>query len=195
MSPGSEGGSHSSPSAVLTNVFNPFVVFTVFYTIVAFEYSAGASALLYLGLELLAAAAVAAYVVALRRRSRVEDFWISRRADRYVPAIFLLSVFVVLLTALKLFGAPDPLYDATLSMAIAAAAVAAITFFWKASAHTTVAGHAAVAGPLLLGAAGLIFVISLPLVLWARVTAGAHTVLQACAGAGVGASIALLFLT
>lgn len=177
-----------------SNVLNPFVIFTGLYAAVAFEEAGISGGALYLGLELLAAGIVAGYVFSLTRRSRVGDFWISRRAERFFPALVLLASFIGLLIALPLFDAPDNLYDATLSMGLAAATVAAVTLFWKASAHAAVAGHAALAGPLLLGIPGAIFVLVLPLVFWARVYVGAHTPLQAAAGAGVGAAFALLFL-
>jgi membrane-associated phospholipid phosphatase len=57
-----------------------------------------------------------------------------------------------------------------------------------------VAGHAAATGLLLLGAWGLPFLAALPLVVWARVSAGAHTLAQTFAGAGVGAAFAVAFL-
>jgi hypothetical protein len=79
-------------------------------------------------------------------------------------------------------------------MGLAAATVAALTLVWKASAHSAVAGHAAAAGLLVLGPAGLAFVLALPLVLWARVSSGAHTLPQALVGAAVGAGFAVAFL-
>ena len=178
----------------LTNALNPFAIFTALYTLVAFVEATVSGALLYLTVELFAAAAVAGYVLLMRRQARVGDFWISARAERLTPALFLLAAFVGLLGALSLLDAPDDLFLLTLSMGLASAAVAFITLFWKASAHCTVAGHAAAAGLLLLGPLGLIFVLVLPLVLWARTSLGAHTALQALAGAAVGAVFALLFL-
>jgi membrane-associated phospholipid phosphatase len=80
-------------------------------------------------------------------------------------------------------------------MGLASATVAAVTLVWKASAHSAVAGNAAVAGLLILGSPGLLFgLVVLPLVLWSRVASAAHTLLQTLAGAGVGAAFALLFL-
>jgi membrane-associated phospholipid phosphatase len=79
-------------------------------------------------------------------------------------------------------------------MGLAAASVAALTLFWKASAHAAVAGHAAATGLLVLGPIGLVFALVLPAIVWARVASGAHTLPQALAGAAVGAAFALLFL-
>ena len=178
----------------LTNALNPFAIFTVLYALVAFVEATASEALLFLAVELFAAVAVAGYVVLMRRRARVGDFWISARAERLTPALFLLAAFVGLLGALALLDAPRDLLLLTLSMGLASAAVAFITLFWKASAHCTVAGHAAAAGLLLLGPLGLIFALVLPLVIWARITLRAHTAPEALAGAVVGALFALLLL-
>ena len=178
----------------LTNVLNPFAIFTALYALAALSGSGASRALPYIALELLAAAAVAGYVLVMRRRSRVGDFWISARAERLTPALFLLAAFVALLAALALLEAPENLLLLTLSMGLASAAVALVTLFFKASAHCTVAGHAATVGLLVLGPAGIVFAVALLLVGWARVALGAHTTTEAIAGAGVGAVFALLFL-
>lgn len=185
---------HQRVARHLTNVLNPFFVFTALYALVAFSEASAVWAVLYLCIELVAAAFVVGYVFVLRRRRRVGDFWISTRAERLVPALVLLGAFVALLGALVLLDSPGALVRATLSMGLASATVAAATLFWKASAHAAVAGHAAAAGLLVLGAPGLVFVLILPAVLWPRVAAGAHTLLQVLAGAATGAAFALLFL-
>jgi hypothetical protein len=180
---------------VLTNALNPFFIFTALYALAAFAESGAAEAVLYLAVELLAAAAVAGFVLFMRRRSRVGDFWITARAERLTPALFLLAAFVALLGALIALDAPRDLFLLTLSMGLASATVALITLVWKASAHCTVAGHAATAGLLLLGPLGLLFLAALPLVVWSRVVARAHTPPQALAGAAVGGGFAVAFLT
>ncbi|CAA9387644.1 MAG: hypothetical protein AVDCRST_MAG22-369 [uncultured Rubrobacteraceae bacterium] len=184
----------SGPARLVTNVLNPFVIFTALYAIVALSRAPAGDAILYVALDLLAAGVVIGYVLLMRRRKRVGDFWISARAERLVPALVLLGAFVALLAALALLDAPRDLFMLTLSMGLASAAVAAITLLWKASAHCAVAGHAATAGLLLLGPLGLIFLFTLPLVVWSRVTLTAHTLSQTLAGTAVGVVFALLFL-
>ena len=147
-----------------------------------------------LAVELISAVAVAGYVLYMRRRSRVGDFWISARAERLLPALFLLAAFAALLAILFLLQAPRDLFLLTLSMGLASATVALITLFWKASAHCTVAGHAAAAGLLLLGPWGLLFLSILPLVIWSRIVTGAHTPLQTLVGTAIGAGFAVLAL-
>jgi membrane-associated phospholipid phosphatase len=181
-------------ASALTNALNPFVIFTALFALVAIVEAGVYRGLLYLAVELTAAAVVAGYVLSMRRRSRVGDFWISARAERLMPAVFLLATFVALLAILVLLDAPQDLSLMTLSMGLASATVAGITMLWKASAHCTVAGHAAAAGLLLLGPPGLVFLLVLPLVLWSRVTLKAHTLSQTLAGAVVGAGFAVLFL-
>jgi membrane-associated phospholipid phosphatase len=179
---------------VLTDVLNPFAIFTAVFLAVALAESVLPSALLYTGVELLAAAAVAGYVLVMRRRARVGDFWISARAERLTPALFLLTAFVALIGALSLLGAPEDLSLLTLSMGLASATIALLTLFFKASAHCTVAGLAAAAGLLLLGPPGILFLLALPIVVWSRVALGAHTALEALVGAAVGVVFAVLFL-
>lgn len=178
----------------ITNGLNPFFVFTALYALVAFWEANVAQALLYLGVELVAAVFVAGYVFQLRRQRRVGDFWISVRAERVMPSLLLLLAFVVLLGALLFLGAPETLFLATFSMGLASAAVAATTLVWKVSAHSAVAGHAALASFIILGLTGLVFTIVLLLVLWSRVALGVHTLLQALAGAGIGAALAFVLL-
>lgn len=178
----------------LTNALNPFLIFTALYALVAFVDAGLWLGILYLAVELAAAAAVAGYVIHMRRRSRVGDFWISARAERLTPALFLLAAFVFLLAVLTLLHAPQDMLLLTLSMGLASAAVAAITLLWKASAHCTVAGHAAAAALLLLGPPGIVFLLALPLVIWSRIATGAHTLPQTLVGAAVGAGFAALFL-
>ncbi len=185
---------HQRAARLLTNTLNPFFVFTTLYALVAYREAVPKEASLYVAVELAAAAFVAGYVFLLRRRRRVGDFWISTRTERLVPALVLLSAFAALLSALVLLGAPGALFGTTLSMGMASTTVAAATLIWKVSAHTAVAGHAAAAGLLILGLPGLVFVLVLPAVLWSRVAAGAHSLAQALAGAGVGTVCALLFL-
>jgi hypothetical protein len=180
---------------LLTNGLNPFFVFTALYALVAYAESAGMlRATLYVAVEFAAAAFVAGYVFLLRRRRRVGDFWISARRQRLVPALVLLTTFAALLGSLVLLGAPGTLVGTTLSMGLASATVAATTLFWKASAHSAVAGHAAAAGLLVLGLPGLLFALVLPAVLWSRVAIEAHTPAQALAGMGIGVAFAAAFL-
>ena len=180
---------------LLTNTLNPFSIFTALYAFIALAEAVTVfQAILYVAVELVAATSVAGYVLLLRRGGRVGDFWISTRSQRMTPALVLLAAFAALLAALAFLDAPGTLLRTTLSMGLASAVVAAVTLLWKASAHAAVAGHAAIAGLLVLGLPGLLFLLVLPAVLWSRVAAGGHTLPQALSGAGAGAAFAFAFL-
>src|ERR687892_532245 len=68
------GSMSGALARVLTDVLNPFAIFTALFFAVALAESQVSRALLYTGVELLAAAAVASYVLLMRRRARVGDF-------------------------------------------------------------------------------------------------------------------------
>jgi membrane-associated phospholipid phosphatase len=185
---------HKRAARLLADVLNPFFIFTVLYALVALSEASALQAALYISAELAAAVFVAGYVFVLRLRRRVGDFWISTRAERIMPALVLLGAFVALSGTLVLLEAPETLLRTTLSIGSTSATVAATTLLWKVSAHSAVAGHAAVASLLVFGLPGLLFATVLALVLWSRVAPGAHTLSQALTGAGVGAAFALLFM-
>src|SRR3989337_1599484 len=101
----------SGTARLLTNVLNPFFVFTALYVLVALsEASTALQTILFVGAELVAAAFVAGYVSLLRHRRRVGNFWISARAERLAPALVLLAAFAALPIALALLGAPKALF-------------------------------------------------------------------------------------
>ena len=183
-----------SAARAITNLLNPFTLFTALYVLVALENSSLAAAALYTALELAAAGAVVGYVLLRRRSRRARDFWLTERSERLVPALVLLGCFAGLLVALWAVGAPPDLIQATLTMGTASALAAALTLVWKVSAHTAVAGYTAVAGVALLGLYGWVFVLLLPLVLWSRVSLNAHTLAQTLTGAALGAAVAAVLL-
>jgi hypothetical protein len=177
----------------LTNALNPFFIFTALYAFVAFAEAAPGDAVLYLAVELLAAAAVAGFVLFMRRRSRVGT---SGSPPAPNASRLPVSCSPPSCSARRpaLLDAREDLFLLTLSMGLASATVALISLVWKASAHCTVAGHATAAGLLLLGPLGVIFLLALPLVAWSRVVLAAHTLPQALAGMAVGIGFASLFL-
>ena len=184
----------SRTAKITGQILNPFVIFTALFFWVAASEGGIGRALLYTAVELLAAGAVGGFLLARRRAKKISGFWLSRRQERIVPAVVLISAGVSLFLLLWALGAYAGLLVVTASVFVAAMLVALLTLLWKASAHATVAGHAAACAAILLGWWGIVFVIALPLVLWARVTEGAHTASQVLVGAAVGAGVAALFL-
>jgi hypothetical protein len=180
-------------AGILGDALNPFVVFTALFLWVALAEAGPPAALGYVAVEVAAAGVVVGYLYVQARRGRVSGFWLPSRRERIVPALVLIATGLAAVAILWALGAPREVLNVGVSMFVAALAVAVLTLAWQASAHTTVAGHAAVCGLLLLGWWGLLFAATVPAVIWARVATRAHDRAQALAGAFVGGGVAALF--
>ncbi|MHB0858480.1 MAG: DMT family transporter [Anaerolineae bacterium] len=130
------------------------------------------------------------------RRGGISDWHISVRRERLRPIPLLASIAspVVPLALLIVFRGPQLLLVGFITASLLIAFNMLITLQWKISGHvTSVAATAtlvaATVGP---GAAPLLLLI--PLVAWARVKIGAHTVMQTVAGGLSGVGITLLSL-
>jgi hypothetical protein len=177
----------------LGQVLNPFALFTILFALVAAVAAASwLGAAFYLALELLAAGCVVVFLLRWTALKKASDFWLKAREERRVPAFMLLTAAVALQVALVVFGAPIELVFLMGSMLGAALLLAVVTLVWKASAHSAVAGHAAVWALAILGLWGLVFVAAAPLVMWARAAERRHTWSQVLAGAGIGAVAAAI---
>ncbi|MBC7234341.1 MAG: DMT family transporter [Chloroflexi bacterium] len=130
------------------------------------------------------------------RVGRISDWHISERSERLQPVPILVGMLAtgMPLGILILFDGPRTLM---LGFAVAfglALFNLAITFWWKISQHvsTVAAATTLITGLLGLGAAPSLLLI--PLVAWARVKVGAHTVMQTVAGGLAGVTFSLLVL-
>jgi len=127
------------------------------------------------------------------RRGHISDWHVSERSERLQPVPVIGGILApgLPLVALWLFDGPKTLMLASACILGLVIVNLAITLFWKISQH--VSGVAATAtlvtGVLGVGFAPLMLLI--PLVAWARVRVGAHTVWQTVAGAATGTGISL----
>lgn len=177
----------------LGQALNPFALFSVLFALVAVSTAASwMDAGFYLALEILAASSVVAFLLRRTASKKASDFWLKVREERKVPALVLLAAAVALQAALVVSGAPIELVLLMGSMLGTALLLALVTLVWKASAHSAVAGHAAVWGVAVLGPWGLPFVVAVPLVMWARAAERRHTWAQVFAGTGIGAAAAMI---
>lgn len=131
-----------------------------------------------------------AYVVRGVRQGRFTDHHIPEREHRRVPLVFGATSLAAGLVLLIVFDAPRDVPALLAAGAAGLAVFATVTHWWKISIHSgvaagTVAVLVAVFGPVALAAVPLV-----PLVGWARVRLGAHTVAQVITGALAGALIA-----
>lgn len=130
------------------------------------------------------------------RQGRISDWHISNRSERLHPRIVAATMIAAIgpVLLLALFHGPRLLLVACLSALFLAVTNLLITVVWKISQH--VSGVAATA-TLITAALGMWIspiLLLIPLVAWARVKVGAHTVGQTLAGGFVGVTIPLLTL-
>jgi|YNPNPStandDraft_1061719.scaffolds.fasta_scaffold03529_5 drug/metabolite transporter (DMT)-like permease len=130
------------------------------------------------------------------RRGKISDWHISNRRERLKPVPVLVSLIapIVPLVLLFLFDGPKLLIAALLSALLLVLFNLAITVRWKISQH--VSGVAATTTLLTatLGLAAAPTLLLIPLIAWARIKVGAHTVMQTIAGGLAGMGITLLTL-
>ena len=132
------------------------------------------------------------YIVWQVKIGKVSDFHLRVREERIRP-IIVIFLCAVSSTAILYFGrAPQLIITLALDVIAAAVCFAAITPFWKISAHVATASGVSF---LLLGFFGWLatpFLLLIPIVAWARVYMRRHTVGQVVAGAVLGASLAIV---
>lgn len=184
-----EPGTRPRLAVVVGAVFNPFVLFTGLFAATAFSAAGLRDAAVYVAIEIVATGGLVAYLAALRLGSS-SGFWLPVREERLVPAFVLLGLGVATVGLLGYLDAPGELVGLTLEMLATASLVTAMIAWIKASAHVAVACHCAVAGVASLGPPGIVFVLLVPAVMWARVAERAHTPAEVAVGGVAGTVIA-----
>lgn len=127
------------------------------------------------------------------RRGAISDWHISNRQERLqaVPVIASLLATGAPLAVLYLFDGPRYLLAACLAGFVMVLFNLVVTIRWKISQHTS---GIALTTTLLAGVLGLAaspLLLLIPLVAWARVKVGAHTVMQTVAGGVIGVLITM----
>lgn len=127
----------------------------------------------------------------LRRAGRVADAHIVRREQRLVPLAAAVVSVAVGLALLHLAGAPAALVRVLAATLAALLVLALVTVVHKVSFHTGVVAGGAVAlwvtGTHLCG---VVLGLLVPVVAWARVRRGRHSVAQVVLGGLVAAAVA-----
>jgi membrane-associated phospholipid phosphatase len=170
-------------------ILNPLLLFTALFAATAFEVAGVWEASGYVVVEIGAVGTLVVYLLGLRSRNS-SGFWLPVREERLVPAFVLLGLGVATVVLLGYLDAPGELVRLTLGMLATASLVTAMIAWIKASAHAAVACHCAIAGVASLGAPGFIFVVLVPVIMWARIAERAHTPVEVIVGAVTGTVIA-----
>lgn len=134
------------------------------------------------------------YVLWLLKSGRVTDFHLPDRRDRTGP--FLISIAGAMGAALLLyyFGAPAVFLAPVLAALLQTLVLFLITLAWQISIHTATTTALVTFAVLALGSGASVLAFLVPLVMWARIYLGRHTLAQTVAGACLGcASFTTLF--
>jgi membrane-associated phospholipid phosphatase len=126
------------------------------------------------------------YIVWLLHRGRVSDLHLRVRSERIRPLVCSLLCGLASLAMLHVAAAPGLLVLVAGLNLVQLLLFLGITLKWKISAHTASASGLAVLGWMLLGAAGLLLGLTVPLIAWSRVYLQRHTPAQTIAGTLLG---------
>jgi len=129
---------------------------------------------------------------ALLRSGRITDIHVHRKEERRVFLLVALPILPVYLVSLAYVGAPAGLLLIVSGYSITAITVALFTLRTKVSAHSAaitacVAGFLILLRPYAIPAMGLV-----PMVVWARLHRGRHTLGQALMGVVLAFSVMLI---
>jgi membrane-associated phospholipid phosphatase len=134
------------------------------------------------------------YVVWAIRTGRIADFHMSNRRERVAP--FMVSLLCGLAAWILLIelGAPRDFVAPVLALLVQTLLLFLITLVWQVSVHTAVTASLVTFTCLVVGPSAVLLIGFVPLVAWARLYLGRHTVAQTVVGACVGCScFAILF--
>lgn len=126
------------------------------------------------------------YVLWLVKSGRVSDFHLPNRRERVRPFLASLLCGIGAIALIVYLNAPSAFVGPLLALLLQTAVLFTITLAWQISIHTaTVAGLVTFA-VLALGPLAWLSSLLVPLVAWARVYLGRHTIPQTLAGIAVG---------
>jgi drug/metabolite transporter (DMT)-like permease len=130
------------------------------------------------------------------RAGRISDWHVTDRRERLQPALILAALGAAVLPMVALLTLNGPRGLLVVSVAVLSLVVInlIITLWWKISQHVSSIAASATLITLALGVWASPVLLLIPLVAWARVKVGAHTILQTIAGGLTGATVAFVAL-
>jgi membrane-associated phospholipid phosphatase len=130
-----------------------------------------------------------AYVLWLLKSGRVHDFHLPDRRDRTGPFLVSIAGAICAAGVLAYLGAPAVFLAPVLTALVLTLALFVVTLRWQISIHSATTTGLVTFAVLALGS-GAVFLASLvPLVIWARMYLGRHTLVQSVAGACLGCAM------
>lgn len=129
------------------------------------------------------------YVLWMVKSGRVTDFHLPDRRDRTVPFVVAILSALCALGLLVYLGAPAVFVAPVVTALVQTMALFLVTLAWQISIHTATTSGLVTFAILALGGGAVAFLLLVPLVMWARLYLGRHTLPQTVAGAFLGCVI------
>ena len=185
------GGGLPRVAAVVSTLGSPFIVTAVAVALVVLLLQPSLSELLLWGaIGLVCGAGIPfLFVYHLWRRGRISDVHLARREQRAAPFGAALASGAAGVVLLHAVGAPRELVALGCVYVALGLTLTLISLWWKISVHVAVY-IACVLSVALVGYAGALYaLIGVPMMIWARVYRGRHSIVQGVAGTLVGATV------
>jgi membrane-associated phospholipid phosphatase len=126
------------------------------------------------------------YVLWLLKTGRVTDFHLPNRRDRVGPFAISIASGLCAVGLLVYFEAPLVFLAPVLTALVQTLILFLITLAWQISIHTAATAGLVTFAVLAIGSSAAVLGFLVPLVMWARVYLGRHTLVQTVAGALLG---------
>jgi membrane-associated phospholipid phosphatase len=127
-----------------------------------------------------------AYVLWLLKSGRVSDFHLPNRRDRTGPFVVAIAGAVCAAVLLAFLGAPTIFLAPVVTALLLTLGLFLITLKWQISIHSATTTALVTFAVLALGPGAAVLALCIPLVIWARMYLGRHTLAQSLAGACLG---------
>lgn len=131
------------------------------------------------------------HLIWLMRTGRVSDYHLADRRDRTHPFLVSIACNLIALGLVVWRDAP-PIFAAVVRAALLQVVILfLITLVWQVSIHSATIASMATMAVVFFGASAMVVLLLIPLVGWARVYLGRHTISQVVVGAAIGAATLL----
>ena len=181
-------------AGLTSNIFNPFLVSLIIILVLSFESTSGILDALKWSLILIAISIIPVFlfVVYLVRNGKLDGIFANVRRQR--TGIYLLAGVCAIIGGIIItcFGAPLALLAVSVAGLSAVIVFICINFLWKISIHIAFVAASVTVLLILYGPIAALSLVLLPLIAWARIELGQHSLAQVAVGASLAALIVVV---
>ncbi|MCK4862638.1 MAG: phosphatidic acid phosphatase [Dehalococcoidales bacterium] len=181
-------------AGLTSNILNPFLLSFVVIILLAVESTDSASEALKWALISIALSVLPVFVVimCLVRQKKLEGFFANPRQQRNGIYILASALGVIGCGVMWYFKAPELLRVTFIAGLVAIVVFMVINRFWKISLHTAFMSASVTIVTIVYGTAGVLTILLLPALAWARIRLNQHSPAQVVTGALLSAVILLV---